>query len=204
MIHRCLSALIGLLCLGRLIAAPVSAEEFQYQFESIAVPLATADEPKLDALSVAKAVDYLEQGTLAWNGSRKCVTCHTNGTYMTVRSALSPQLGSPNAEIRKHFVTQLEQFAQKTDEEQQQSVAPAQAIYLAAGLAEWDAHVTHTLSAETEQALALMLKLQKETGTWGSLDRWPPYESSAYHLATVAATAVGAAPGWLPGLKPER
>ena len=179
------------------------AEDFQYQFESITVPPASADEPKLEAISVRKAVDYLEQGTLAWNGSRKCVTCHTNGTYMTVRPALSPQLGTPNDAIRIHFVDQLEQFAKKSPEEQQQSVAPAQAIYLAAGLAEWDAHVTHKLSPETEQALSLMLKLQRENGTWGSLDCWPPYESSDYHLATVAAMAVGTAPEWQKNLKDE-
>jgi squalene-hopene/tetraprenyl-beta-curcumene cyclase len=179
------------------------AEDFQYQFETITVPPATAEEPKLDRLSVAKAVDYLEQGTLAWNGSRKCVTCHTNGTYMTVRPALSPKLGAPNDAIRQHFVTQLDQLAAKSDEEQQQSVAPAQAIYIAAGLAEWDAHITHRLSPETERALAFMLRLQRDSGTWGSLDCWPPYESSAYHLATVAAMAIGTAPDWLKNVKDE-
>ena len=34
---------------------------------------------------------------LAWNGSRKCVTCHTNGTYMVIRPALSARVGAPNA-----------------------------------------------------------------------------------------------------------
>lgn len=184
-------------------ASFVWAEDFQYQFESITVPPASSEEPRLESVSVKKAVDYLEQGTLAWNGSRKCVTCHTNGTYMTVRPALSPRLGAPNDSIRQHFVAQLEQLAAKSAEDQQQSVAPAQAIYLAAGLAEWDAHVTHKLSPETERALALMLRLQRDSGTWGSLDCWPPYESSAYHLATVAAMAVGTAPEWLKNLKDE-
>ncbi len=176
----------------------------QYQFESIVIPPATADEPKLQRISVRKALDYLDQGALAWNGSRKCVTCHTNGTYMLIRPALSAQVGSPNPEMRKHFVTSLEQFAQKNPEEQQQSVAPAQAIYMAAGLAEWDLHLTKTLSAETERALALMFSLQRESGTWSSLDCWPPYESSAYHLASVAAMAAGTAPGWLEKVSDEK
>ncbi|HLJ09679.1 MAG TPA: prenyltransferase/squalene oxidase repeat-containing protein [Planctomycetaceae bacterium] len=169
----------------------------QYQFETIAIPPASADEPKLERVSVRKALDYLDQGALAWNGSRKCVTCHTNGTYMVVRPALSARVGAPNEEMRKHFLASLEQFSQKKPEEQQESVAPAQAIYMAAGLAEWDAHVAKKLSPETERALALMFSLQRESGTWGALDCWPPYESSAYHLATVAAMAVGTAPGWL-------
>jgi len=193
---------VVLLC-GIATAELVHAEDFQYQFESITVPPASAEEPKLESLSVRKAVDYLEQGALAWNGSRKCVTCHTNGTYMTVRPALSPRLGAPNDSIREHFVAQLEQLAAKSAEEQQQSVAPAQSIYIAAGLAEWDAHITHKLSPETERALGIMLRLQRDTGTWGSLDCWPPYESSAYHLATVAAMAIGTAPDWLKNLKDE-
>jgi squalene-hopene/tetraprenyl-beta-curcumene cyclase len=153
---------------------------------------------------VNKALDYLEHGALAWNGSRKCVTCHTNGTYMVIRPALSARVGAPNAEMRRHFVASLDQFAQKKPEEQQESVAPAQAIYMAAGLAEWDVHVNKALSPETERALALMFSLQRESGTWGSLDCWPPYESSAYHLATVAAMAVGTAPGWLEKLGDEK
>ena len=175
----------------------------QYQFESIAVPAATADEPKLERVSVSKALEYLEQGALAWNGTKKCVTCHTNGTYMVVRPALSARVGPPNEQMRKHFVDSLDQFAQKKPEEQQQSVAPAQAIYMAAGLAEWDAHVSHKLSSETARALALMLGLQLESGTWGSVDCWPPYESSAFHLATVAAMAIGTAPGWLDTVQDE-
>jgi squalene-hopene/tetraprenyl-beta-curcumene cyclase len=176
----------------------------QYQFESITISPATADEPKLERVSVRKALDYLEQGALAWNGSRKCVTCHTNGTYMVIRPALTNRAGVPNEQMRKHFVASLDQFGQKTLEEQQQSVAPAQAIYMAAGLAEWDAHVTKHLSPETERALALMFSLQLESGTWGSVDCWPPYESSAYHLATVAAMAVGTAPEWLARLGDEK
>jgi squalene-hopene/tetraprenyl-beta-curcumene cyclase len=122
---------------------------------------------------------------------------------MQFRPALSGQFGKPSAAIRDHFVASLEAFEKKTAEEQQASVAPAQAIYLAAGLAEWDAHVTKSLSPETDRALRLMLSLQRETGTWGSLDCWPPYESSAFHLATTAAMAVGTAPGWLPGLQDD-
>ena len=109
----------------------------------------------------------------------------------------------PSPAIREHFVASLAAFEKKSPEEQQTSVAPAQAIYLAAGLAEWDAHVTKSLSPETDRAVKLMLELQRDSGTWGSLDCWPPYESSSFHLATTAAMAVGTAPGWLAGLQDE-
>ncbi len=77
------------------------------------------------------------------------------------------------------------------------STRPGQVIYSAAGLAEWDKHVTKSLSPETEQALKLMFEIQLPSGTWGSADCWPPYESDAFHEATVAAVAVADAPGWL-------
>lgn len=176
---------------------------FQYKFEGILIPPATADEPRRESVSVELAETYLEQGSLAWNGHRKCVSCHTNGAYMQFRPALSARLGKPSPAMREHFLASLEAFAKKTPEEQQESVAPAQAIYLAAGLAEWDAHVTRSLSPETDRALRLMLDLQRDSGTWGSLECWPPYESSAYHLATTAAMAIGTAPGWLAGLQDD-
>lgn len=198
------AVLLGMAIIGTVMVTTAQGEdfqEFQYRFEGIDIPPATADEPKLERLSVAKAAEYLEKGTLAWNGTRKCVTCHTSGTYFTVRPALSSKLGVPGDKMREHVVDQFAQFEKKNPEEQQQSTYPAQAIYIAAGLAEWDAHITHKLSPETERALAQMFKLQRDTGTWGSLDCWPPYESSAYHLATVAAMAAGTAPGWLANLK---
>jgi squalene-hopene/tetraprenyl-beta-curcumene cyclase len=200
---------VALIALSWLCTTDGSAEEkkpanaFQYQFESITIPPATADEPVRESVALQPALDYLENGALAWIGSRKCISCHTNGTYLVTRPAMSARLGRPNDTIRQHAVSSLEQFAAKSPEQQQRSTAPAQAIYMAAGLAEWDAHVSKKLSPETEQALATMFRIQRDNGTWGSLECWPPYESSAYHLATVAAMAVGTAPGWLDNLKDE-
>jgi squalene-hopene/tetraprenyl-beta-curcumene cyclase len=169
----------------------------QYEFEKIVVPLPTADEAKLKEISIEKASKYLDEGTHAWNGHRKCVACHTNGIYMTVRPALAPYLGPADPKVRDHFVATLKSKKSGPRSNLITSTNPAQMIYLAAGLADWDAATTGKLSAETDEALKLMLEIQKEGGTWGSLDCWPPYESDAYHLATVAAMAVATAPGWL-------
>jgi squalene-hopene/tetraprenyl-beta-curcumene cyclase len=71
-------------------------------------------------------------------------------------------------------------------------------VYVAAGLAIWDAHGPHRLSPETAQALDMMFKLQRADGDWTiSDDNNPPLESNRYQLATVAARAVGNAPEWL-------
>lgn len=193
-------ALAGGLCLA--LAGPMSAAELkpQYEFGDVTVVAATADEPRLPQAVPARALEHLEAGTKAWSGARGCVSCHTNGTYLQVRPALSAWFGPPAAEQREFHVAQLRSFEGMDRAALQKSTRPAQIIYVAAGLAEWDAHVTGTLSAETRAALALMFQIQLDSGTWGTLDCWPPLESDAYHEATVAAMAIGTAPGWLAGV----
>ena len=191
------SSLRTLLSIFSVTTLAAAADQPQYEHGDISIAKATAEEPKLDKLSVSLAVDYLEKGTVAWNGQRKCITCHTNGTYMIVRPALTAKLGKPSEATREFFLSTLKTTVAEDRAKLKQSTRPAQVIYLAAGLAEWDAHVTKQLSPETEQALSLMFEIQLDTGTWGSLDCWPPYESDAFHEATVAAMAAATAPGWL-------
>ena len=176
----------------------------QYEHGDIRVPAARGDELKRKQVSVERALNYLDQGTMAWNRHRGCVTCHTNGTYMMTRPALTPHLGEPAEEVRAFFVDQLEEKASTEREKLLAGVGPAQVIYIAAGLAEWDAHVNKELSTETKDALTLMFDLQLESGTWGAEDCWPPYESSSYHLATVAAMAVATAPTMLDNTNDEK
>jgi len=170
---------------------------YQYHFESITIAPASVGEPKLEHFSPKLASEYVEQGALAWTRENKCVSCHTNGSYMVTRPWLTPYLGQPQKELREFFVSTLHGQLAIDRAALQSDLGPAQAVYVAAGLAAWDAQVAKSLSPETEQALRLMFELQRDTGTWGSNDCWPPFESSAFQLATVAALAVGTAPGWL-------
>ena len=48
-----------------------NAVEPQYASEGSAIPAATADEPLIDQFSTEKALEYLEQGTTAWQAKRK-------------------------------------------------------------------------------------------------------------------------------------
>jgi squalene-hopene/tetraprenyl-beta-curcumene cyclase len=184
----------------------------QYKSPDITIPAASADEAVLKKFSLAKANDYLEKGALAWTRKRGCITCHTTGTYMQIRPMLSPVLGKPTEEIRELFTGELAKFQklkpndlktfqQLTPAEMRKVTQPAEIIYTAAGLAEWDRHVTGKLTSETQTALELMLRIQQKNGTWGSVDLWPPLESSSFQVATVAVMAVATAPGWRDGLK---
>ena len=175
----------------------------QYLHEDIKIPAASADEPLLTTFSLKKAGDYLENGAIAWTRKRKCVSCHTTGAYMQVRPLLSEVIGKPSTEIRNLFVEQLERFQSMDANESREGANPAQVVYIAAGLAEWDRQITGKLSPPTKQALNLMLSLQEDNGTWGSETTWPPLESSEFQEATVAAMAVTTAPGWLENLKDE-
>jgi len=176
----------------------------QYQSEKISVIAATAKEPVLKDFSLAKADKYLEKGALAWTRKRGCVTCHTIGTYMQIRPALTSVLGKPTMEIRELLTDELEKFKEAKPADLRKGTNPAEVIYTAAGLAEWDKHVKGKLSEETVEALKLMTSIQEESGTWGSLGCWPPFESSAYQEATVAITAMAAAPGWLEKLNDKK
>jgi hypothetical protein len=139
----------------------------------------------------------MEQGAMAWTGERGCVACHSNGTYMVVRPLMTPELGAPQQAMHDFWAAELK--AALADPRQRNgSFDGTQAVYLAAGLAIWDAHVLHHLSPETNQALELMFQVQRTAGDWFiEDDNNPPFESSPYQVATVAARAVANAPGWL-------
>src|SRR5208282_614101 len=120
-------------------------------------------EPRIP-FSLKLAVDYMEQGAAAWTGDWKCVACHTNGSYMVVRPLMTEQLGPPQKELRDFFVSTLKEELATDPADMRPELDSTQAVYVAAGLAIWDAHVTHRLSPETAQALDIMFKLQRADG----------------------------------------
>jgi squalene-hopene/tetraprenyl-beta-curcumene cyclase len=172
---------------------------FQYQYHqgNVTYLRPSALEARIP-FNLKFAVDYMEQGAEAWTSDWKCVACHTNGTYMVVRPLLTPQLGRPNEKLRAFFVGTLNEELAADPAGMRPELDSTQAVYVAAGLAIWDAQVTGRLSPETQEALAMMFKLQRADGDWTiSDDNNPPLESNRYQLATVAARAIGNAPGWL-------
>ena len=175
----------------------------QYSADGITVPAAKADEPTAE-LSIEKAALHLDHGAAAWSKQKNCVSCHTNGTYLFIRPELSRTLGKPASDVRDFSVAQLKTLKETGARKLKRSgTRPAQVIYIAAGLAEWDAHITKTLSPETDEALRLVFDMQNKDGTWHSLTCWPPFESSAYQEAHMAAMAVGTAPGWLESIRED-
>ena len=176
--------------------------EHQYHFGTIAIPPASVDELMAKTLSLPKAVAYLEDGANAWINDRGCVSCHTTGWYGILRPQLTDRLGAPDVGLRAFLERRLDEKLAADPEETKRGANPAEVVYLAAALASWDANVEGRLSPETEKALGFMFSLQHDNGVWYSVDTWPPFESSAYQLATIAAMAVGTAPAWLENPRP--
>jgi squalene-hopene/tetraprenyl-beta-curcumene cyclase len=117
---------------------------------------------------------------------------------MAYRPALTDTLGKPSQRVRDFFEATLRQQLAAPKQELLQELGPTQVVYVAAGLAQWDAHVSKTLSPDTRQALELMFATQEPNGAWKPPGNcWPPFESDSYQAATMAAMAVAAAPGWL-------
>ncbi len=171
--------------------------QYQYHHRDVTYLRPSPDELKIP-FTPKLAIEYMEQGAEAWTSEWKCVACHTNGSYMVVRPLLTPQLGQPQKALRDFFVSRLEEELATDPADLRPELDSTQAVYVAAGLAIWDAHVAHRLSPETAQAMEIMFKLQRADGDWTiSDDNNPPLESSRFQLATVAARAVGNAPGWL-------
>ncbi len=178
--------------------------EPQYHSGSILIPAASAEEPKRLDFSAELADRYLTDGALAWSREHQCVSCHTTGSYLAVRGALTAELGPPPTEIRDLFIEETKKLAAKNPEALRKGANGTGSAYVALGLAEWDAHVNKTRSPETDDALRTMLVAQTEEGSWANPGCWPPLESSEFHGATVAALAVATAPGWLAELVDER
>ena len=104
---------------------------------------------------------------------------------------------------RKFFVLESSKFKRAPATAIKSGLKPTQLAYVANGLAAYD-EVQGKLSAETKEALDLMLTVQSEDGSYSNLDCWPPFESSSYHGATIAAMALATAPGYLKQVTDEQ
>lgn len=169
----------------------------QYQMGDIVIPSARSDEPMRKAFSLQAATHYLANGSRVWTEQRKCISCHTNGTFMQLAPALPGVFEQEVQRQRDFFVTEVTRLAGEPVSSLKQGYQPTQLAYLAQGLASFDAHGSKQLSPETRQALDLMLSSQSDDGSFRNVPCWPPLESSEYHSATVAAHSLGLAPGYL-------
>jgi squalene-hopene/tetraprenyl-beta-curcumene cyclase len=149
----------------------------------------TPDEPLARQFSAAKAADYLDGVGVNWTRTQKCITCHTNMPYLTARPLLPGEAGWK--EVRTFLEKDVESWSNGGKPR-----GDAYVVATAFALAFNDAQQTQSLQASTRAALDRMFEVQLPTGEWKWLKcGWPPLEHDDYYGATIAALAVGYAPG---------
>ncbi len=181
-----------------LAASAISLIPFAASFGAEAVTLENAvspganrsDEPLAAEFSLDKAVHFLDSASLTWLNERKCFSCHTNYAYLYARPATT-------ADVDAH--RQVRAAAEQLVTERWPSDGPrwdAEIIATAAALTYNDAATTGELHATTRTALDKMWTVQRESGGFDWLKcEWPPMESDDHYGVTLAAIAVGVAPG---------
>ena len=161
------------------------------------------------------AADYLDTRQKSWiewptaskAGNGPCISCHTNVTYLLARPELSRALGEtspaqPETQLLDILRARVpartpEEFAPNRKGAGALQGLGTESVLSALLLASDDAR-RGRLSAETEKAFDRLWALQGG-GAWtwfnASLDPWEEPES-AFYGASLAALAVGTAPGY--------
>lgn len=156
------------------------------------LPIISPDEPGIGRFSAEQAAAYLDRSALNWQMTKTCATCHSNLFYMAARPALAEVLPD-SGEVRRFYEDYLRVRWQSRPPTEAQGFWP---VVVGAGLTLNDAQSSGSLSDEARQVLDLMWTVQREDGGWN----WPhcdyaPLEIDDHYGVTVAALAVGVAPG---------
>jgi squalene-hopene/tetraprenyl-beta-curcumene cyclase len=171
--------------------ANIDARGQELTLENATEPAAnSAAEALAKSFSLDASVRFLDQAALDWTKRHDCFTCHTNYAYLMARPAVSHGV-TAHQQVR----AALEELVEKRWPDK----GPrwdAEVVMSAAVLALNDAATTNKLHAATRKALDAMWSKQRADGGFEWLKcNWPPMESDDHFGATMAAIAVGAAPG---------
>jgi squalene-hopene/tetraprenyl-beta-curcumene cyclase len=147
------------------------------------------NEPIAKEFSLEKGRKFMDDVSLQWQRQRKCVTCHTNFSYLVTGGSYAGDRAAFGA-IRK--------YVEELVADRWESKGPrwdAEVVVAAMGLAVSDAEGGGKLHPLTRKALDRMWTVQKPNGGWDWLKcGWPPMESDDYYGATIALLATGRAP----------
>ena len=146
------------------------------------------NDPLSEDVSVARAARFLDTVATNWGEKHGCVTCHTNGYYLTAPNEVFGD--RPAFQKVRAFA---EAFVDSWDEES----LPTTEVFVAtaAFLAINDAEAGRKLGAATVKALDQAWDHQSEEGHWENWVKcnWPPFESDDHYGVTLMAVAVGMA-----------
>ena len=161
------------------------------------------DEPRAEALSLAKGEDFLDGVTRAWIGKQKCASCHTGLPYLIARPALGDSKRPGLLQVRQFLeerVAVWDRNGKGTGYLQgggpvRETEGITEVVAIAATLAIDDAQSTGKLHARTRLALDRMWEFQRPDGSWPwNKTALAPMEYDDYYGAVYAALGIGHAP----------
>jgi squalene-hopene/tetraprenyl-beta-curcumene cyclase len=159
------------------------------------------DDPRASEFSVERAAAFLDGVATGWGEKYQCVTCHTNGFYLTAPREIFS--GRPAFDEAR---SQAQAFANEWDDTFSPNsilavlgyteVPETYVVATAAFLAIAGAGVDSELDDTTRGALDRAWDLQNEDGSWSDwiVCNWPPFESDEHFGVTLMAVAVGHTP----------
>ena len=182
----------------------MSNEEFATLLASEELGPYAREDAFADTFSVERAASFLDRVAVTWGEKYGCVTCHTNGWYLTAPTEIFGE--------RRAFEIAHDQAARfvrswragyvpgHDASRLQQSYEPhvtdvvGTSAFLAINEAQSGAN---KLSDITLEALDHAWSLQDEGGHWAdwTVSNWPPFESDFHWAVSLMAIATGMAPG---------
>ena len=151
-----------------------------------------ADEPVRESFSAEGAARYLDRASLAWQKRRNCASCHTNMAYLMARPALRSVL-KDSGEVRALFERY---YLERWEKGKQSPKLAYNPVVVGTALAFHDAQTSGELADTTRQTLDMMWTTQRDDGGWAwAKCGWAPMEVDDHFGVTLAALAVGIAPG---------
>ncbi len=176
----------------------MSNEEFAALLASAEFELYAREDAFADTFSVERAAGFLDRVAVTWGDKFGCVTCHTNGWYLTSPAEI---FGERRAFGIAH--EQAERFvrswrANDIPGNDAPNLGPTSVVATSAFLAINEAQAgASELSDITLEGLDRAWSLQDEGGHWVDwvVCNWPPFESDFHFGVTLMAIATGMAPG---------
>ena len=154
------------------------------------------EDPLAEKFSMERAMSFMDGVAVNWGNRYECVTCHTNGFYLTSPAALfkdRPDFQKVQDQAREYARSWPSmESVHANDSYLEDTYAVATAAFLSIS----ELETSGELSELTTEILDRAWRLQEPDGHWANwiVCNWPPFESDYHFGVTLMAIVGGMAP----------
>jgi len=154
------------------------------------------EDPLAEKFSMERAMSFMDGVAVNWGNRYECVTCHTNGFYLTSPAALfkdRPDFQKVQEQAREYARSWPSmESVHANDSYLEDTYAVATAAFLSIS----ELETSGELSELTTEILDRAWRLQEPDGHWANwiVCNWPPFESDYHFGVTLMAIVGGMAP----------